>query len=295
MVDRGWSAAGVGEEELMDRLTQESIVMSVGVVRRMAEVVLGPLTLKRRLPDTAGSGLVIASAKVGGLKYLLKNSDQWDPELLTIAALLVRKGQSVWDVGANVGLFSKAAAFHAGAEGSVLSIEADLDAVALLNRTCRYRSSGHADMTVLPVAISDSIGFVRFAIAKRARAANSIEGFGSTQTGGVMEIRTLPCVTLDSLLEHFRAPDVLKIDVEGAELGVLRGAERVLSQSRPVLYCEVTDRTRAEVAALLEGAAYVLWDGCGFDGSLNSRGMSDTTNNVVAIPQEQIKTFFAST
>lgn len=269
--------------------------MSVGVVRRLTEVVLGPLTLKRRLPDTAGSGLVIASAKVGGLKYLLKNSDQWDPELLSIAALLVRTGQSVWDVGANVGLFSKAAAFHAGAEGRVLSIEADLDAVALLNRTCRYRLPGHADMTVLPVAISDSVGFVRFAIAMRARAANSIEGFGSTQTGGVKEIRTLPCATLDSLLAHFPAPDVLKIDVEGAELGVLRGAERVLGQSRPVIYCEVTDCTRAEVATLLQSSAYMLWDGEGFDGSSNSKRISDMTTNVVAIPQERTETFFAST
>jgi FkbM family methyltransferase len=156
--------------------------MSVGVVRRFAEVVLGPLTIKRRLPLAAGSGLLVASARVGGLKYLLKRSADWDPELLNIASLLVKEGDSVWDVGTNVGLFSKAAAFHAGAAGSVLSIEADGDAVSLLNRTCRLRSPGHAEMTVLPVAVSDSVGFVRFAIAKRARASNSIEGFGSSQT-----------------------------------------------------------------------------------------------------------------
>lgn len=129
----------------------------------------------------------------------------------------------------------------------------------------------------------------------RARAANSIEGYGSTQTGGVREIRTLPSVTLDSLLEHFAAPHVLKIDVEGAELEVLRGAVQVLSQSRPVIYCEVTDRTRAEVVTLLQSNAYMLWDGEGFDGSLNSKRMSDLTTNVVAIPQELTEMFFAPT
>ena len=94
-------------------------------------------------------------------------------------------------------------------------------------------------MTALPVAISDSVGFVSFSIAKRARAANSIQGYGSTQTGGVSETRTLPCVTLDSLLKHFPTPDVLKIDVEGAELGVLQGGSQLIDNVRPVIYCEL--------------------------------------------------------
>ena len=92
----------------------------------------------------------------------------------------------------------------------------------------------------------------------------------------------------------FPGPDVLKIDVEGAELGVLRGAERVLGQSRPAIYCEVTDCTRAEVATLLQSSAYMLWDGDGFDRALNNNRVSDTTTNVVAIPQELTEMFFAS-
>lgn len=263
--------------------------MNVSFVRRTAEVLLGRLTIIRHLPQSAGHGVVVANGKVGGLKYLLKESEKWDPELLTIARLLVAAGENVWDVGANIGLFSKAAAFRAGAAGSVLSIEADIDAVALLNRTCRHRSPTHADMTVLPVAISDSSGFVRFAIAKRARAANSIVGFGSSQTGGVSEIRTLPCVTLDSLLEYFPRPDVLKIDVEGAELVVLSGAERVLSQSRPVLYCEVTGTTREKVARMLENNGYELWDGFEFDLSMRCRRVSAATTNLVAIPHEKVE------
>lgn len=265
--------------------------MSASAVRRLAEMMLGPMVIRRHLPIGVGGGVIVVSGKVGGLKYLLKSAGKWDPELLAIAALLVMKGQSVWDVGANVGLFSKAAAFHAGAAGSVLSIEADADAVALLNRSCRYRLPCHADITVLPVAISDSDGFVQFAIANRARAANSIKGFGTTQTGGVREVRTLPCTTLDSLIEHFPAPDVLKIDVEGAELQVLHGGEKVLTRWRPVIYCEVSARTRPGVATLLERCRFQLWDGCGFDGSLNSPGVSQTTGNVVAIPEEKTDAF----
>lgn len=267
--------------------------MAIGSIRRLAELWLGPTVVRRRLPPEAGGGCLFASGKVGGLKYLLKPATRWDPELLGIARLLVRRGQIIWDVGANVGLFSSAAAFHAGPQGGVIAMEADLDAAVLLNRTARCQPPTHAAITVLPLAISDSIGFVRFSIANRARAANSIEGYGSTQTGGVAETRVLPSFALDNVLDHFPPPDVLKIDVEGAELRVLAGAERLLSQARPVLYCEVSSATRSEVTVLLEKFSYKLWDGSRFDGSLS--GASDVaTENAVAIPQEKVAQVLAS-
>lgn len=247
-------------------------------------MVLGAVVIKRRLPHGSGRGQIFTSAKVGGLKYLLKRSEQWDPELLGIASALVAAGDAVWDVGANVGLFSKAAGFHAGTAGSVLSIEADLDAVALLNATSRLQPDAHALMTVLPVAVSDESGIVRFAIAKRARASNAIEGFGSTQTGGVSELRTLPCMTLDSLLPHFPSPDVLKIDVEGAEMRVLKGALQLLESARPRIYCEVCSRTRDDVVALLQGFGYRLWDGASY-GDAGAHEVSAVTTNIVALPR----------
>jgi FkbM family methyltransferase len=256
-------------------------------MRRMVEIGLGSLVVRRRLPIDAGAATIFASGKVGGLKFILKNSRNWDPEFVCIAVILVKSGQTVWDVGANVGLFSKAAAFHAGERGRVISIEADIDAVTLLNRTCQLHSPKHAKMTVLPVAVSDTVGFVRFSIAKRARAANSIQGYGSTQTGGVSETRTLPCVTLDSLLEHFPAPDMLKIDVEGAEFLVLQGGNRLLSNVRPVIYCEVAEKARSEVTRLLEHHGYGLWDGSRFDGTTRTK-ISIAAHNTVAIPEEKV-------
>lgn len=254
-------------------------VQTTGRLRRFAERVLGRLVLVRRLPAAAGGGRLVVSARVGGLKYLFRSPQRWDAELLRIAALLVGPGDRVWDVGANVGLFAVAARHHAGADGQVLAIEADHDAVSLLFATARRGPPG---LTVLPIAVGETDGFVRFAIARRARAANAIAGYGSTQTGGVLELRTLPSRSLDSLLAHFPPPTVLKIDVEGAELAVLRGASRVLRDFRPKVYCEVTGETRAQVTGLLQSLGYVTYGGESF-GTAAAREVAGDTCNLVAI------------
>ena len=256
-------------------------------IRRIAEVLLGPITVQRRLPIAAGGGRVVASARVGGLKYLFRQSDHLDPELLRIASLLVGDGAVTWDVGTNVGLFSVAAAAHSGSKGQVISVEADLDAVALLNRTAQLRAVGHGELTVLPVAVGSTNGFVRFSIAKRARASNAIQGYGSTQMGGISEIRVLPCITLDTLMEHFPAPNVLKIDVEGAEGDVLRGASKVLAEARPLIYCEVAEKSCEAVTALFRQFRYRMWDGASFDGRFVNE-LIRAANNTVAFPEEKV-------
>lgn len=273
----------------MDEHNQGAGVFAhISLVQRFAEGLLGPITLHRRLPEGSGGTRIVVNGRVDGLKYAFKSSSRWDPNLLKIAHTLVQANACVWDIGANVGLFSSAAAFHAGRDGFVLAVEADFDAVAMLNQTRKLQHPDHAPITVFSAAVSDSCGVVTFNIAKRARAANSIKGFGSTQTGGVMETSILPCVTLDSLLTNFSAPDVLKIDVEGAELGVLRGGSEVLGAARPFIYCEVRDDTRDKVASLLTSTGYRVMDGGRRDEDGSPLAASSDTRNLLAIPFEKL-------
>lgn len=44
--------------------------MSIGFARRLAEITLGSIVVRRRLPSTSGSGTIVVSGKIGGLKYL---------------------------------------------------------------------------------------------------------------------------------------------------------------------------------------------------------------------------------
>ena len=85
----------------------------------------------------------------------------------------------------------------------------------------------------------------------------ALEATGArSEAGGTRETQYVPTLTLDKLLETFPVPNLIKIDVEGAEEMVLRGANTVLSKYRPILYCEVGETQRKPVTALLESHGY---------------------------------------
>jgi hypothetical protein len=102
--------------------------------------------------------------------------------------------------------------------------------------------------------------FVAFHIARRNRSTSHLAGFGSTMTGGTRSTRLVPTVTLDSLAAQFPAPDVIKIDVEGAELPVLAGGTVVLSRM-PTVICEVSGQNAEGATEILTGHGYTLYDG----------------------------------
>jgi FkbM family methyltransferase len=100
---------------------------------------------------------------------------------------LVRPGSVVWDVGANVGLFSFSAAALAGPGGFVLAIEPDVWLAHLLGRSAQriQQHSRAARVAVLCAAASGANRIRQLQIAERARAANYLmEAKGSSQAGG---------------------------------------------------------------------------------------------------------------
>jgi FkbM family methyltransferase len=103
---------------------------------------------------------------------------------------------SVWDIGAKVGLFSFAAT-SLGAQ--VVAVEADTWLANLIHRSALLNK---LPVTVLPAAVSDRQGVSRLYLSEEGRASNSLRGNGVAQT--------VIAVTLDSLLDHFPAPQVLK-------------------------------------------------------------------------------------
>jgi FkbM family methyltransferase len=166
-----------------------------------------------------------------------------DPFLLSMARELVKKEMVVWDIGANVGLF----AFAAAALGArVLAVEADTRLADLLRRSAHLNG---LPVSVLSVAVADTIGVSEFHLSSEGSASNSLSGSGSSHP--------VVTVTLDWLLDRFGVPDLLKIDIEGSEFAALKGGPQLL-RHQPAIFCEVS-QNHEDVARILSGAGYGLY------------------------------------
>jgi FkbM family methyltransferase len=158
------------------------------------------------------------------------------PEGQAVRSLL-RKGDTFLDVGANHGSYSLIAAPVVGAEGVVLAFEPQPRLAMLLRRSFQANGFRHAE--VLEVACSDSDGQATFFVSHTASGTGGLyEGF----SGGAKRKRfNVALCRLDDRLAGRALPGrvLLKLDVEGSELSVIRGAASFLRERRPLIVLEL--------------------------------------------------------
>jgi FkbM family methyltransferase len=212
------------------------------MVRELLKRMSRGVVLRRRLPKVFGGAPIFVSPD-SALAYWKRDLGNVDPYLLSMARELVRPGMTVWDIGANVGLFAFAAA-ALGAE--VLAVEPDIWLSNLLHRS---RLLNGLPVTVLPVAVGETLTVDKLYLSPRGRASNSMRGSGAYQT--------TVTVTLDWLAGHFPPPSIVKMDIEGMEATALRGASELL-KLKPTILCEVTDQHEL-VGSILTGAGYKMY------------------------------------
>ncbi len=140
----------------------------------------------------------------------------------------LRPEMTVLDVGAMAGLFTLMAAPRVR---RVISFEPLERNVAFLARNVRL--AGLANVEIVPKAVGDCDGTIPFHVYRSERRGPL--GMGSVVGGQGSEPITVSCTTLDSL---DLAPDLIKIDVEGAEAAVIDGARETLRRHRPLLFIE---------------------------------------------------------
>jgi FkbM family methyltransferase len=159
--------------------------------------------------------LVRTFRKLSGARY----EQRFDRALL----VAVRPGDTVWDIGANRGLYTDMFSLHVGQNGHVAAFEPSPNNINALNT----RFADRANVTIYPVALSERSGVATF-------YAN---GDGDGVTDSLMERSpgAVPCQVEvhrgDEFFERSK-PNVIKIDVEGFELEVVRGLGKVLESSR---------------------------------------------------------------
>ena len=149
---------------------------------------------------------------------------------------LAKPGTTVFDVGANLGLMS-VPVLQECRDCRVVSFEPSPNSLPYLERT-RAGSAHRERWMVIGAAVADRSGELDFTIGSGTDAL--FEGFRpSARISGAKTIR-VPVTTLDDSWRRLGDPVVslIKIDVEGAEAGVFRGATALLDRCRPAIVVE---------------------------------------------------------
>jgi FkbM family methyltransferase len=180
---------------------------------------------------------------LGASLYFFGN---YEPETTALFRRYLRPGDVVFDVGANLGYFTILAASLVGHAGHVHSFEPNPKVIRFLRKSIEINHfEGWVRSTSVAVA-EQSGGLARLYLSTVAAssAVSSLLPLPHLDTGSTIEVPLL------SLLDYCRMQQIstvrlLKVDVEGAELQVLRGArDLLLARSVDLLVCEVQPNER---------------------------------------------------
>lgn len=212
----------------------------VALARRMSGYLRRPCTYvgeQTILTQTVFGQLIHLDARDTSLLPSLVVRGYWEPGVTRALLRLLRPGQRVVEVGANVGWFSLLFASRVAPGGSVTAFEANPRMIDLLRRT--LAANGLAGgVRVVPLAVSDRPGRATLHRLRRQQGSSSLHPIGPAELAG-WDDEAVPLEVEATSLDAFFGsaaplPDLIKIDAEGAEPAILRGAQRLLDAARDV-------------------------------------------------------------
>jgi FkbM family methyltransferase len=164
----------------------------------------------------------------------------------------VKPGATFFDVGANVGFVTILAARLVGPSGRVVAFEPVPENVAAIRENVALNAIDWVE--VRETAVGRGAGTASFIVSD----VSAFSRLASVSVpSGARESIEVAVSSLDELLDAgaLPVPDVIKIDIEGAELEAIEGMRRTLAAHRPVILCEVHD-CNADYVALMNGLGY---------------------------------------
>ena len=164
---------------------------------------------------------------------------RWEPHVERCIRGLLRPGQTAFDVGANLGYFTAVMAQCVGGQGRVWSFEPVPPTFERLRLAAAL--NGFDQVRPVPVALGDAEGVAK--ITFDSRLAGSASMYGHPQEANGARQQQISVRRLDDLRAAGAVgrPDLIKIDVEGHELAVLRGALKTIGEARPAIIFEFSE------------------------------------------------------
>ena len=187
-----------------------------------------------------------------------------DPNEFAFFDQVLQPGMTFLDAGANDGIYTVFAAKRVGDQGTVWAFE---PSQRELSRLRHNLDLNRLTARIFPLALADCSGQAELSVGAYEHAGHNTLGAFTYQTEmekkDLVELRRLDEVLNENPLTRL---DMMKIDIEGAELRLLRGAVETLRAYRPVLLFEVSEGslkhqggTPQELLAFLHAENYVIY------------------------------------
>lgn len=185
----------------------------------------------------------------------------YEPEMIRALQLHVKPGDTCIDVGGNIGYVTLLMARLVGPNGHIVSFEPVPEIFQILEENVRLNCFKNTILERSAVGEGETTISLISPIGETFSTTASVVGYA---VSGESKSITVPSTSLDNYVSRTGLrPTVVKIDVEGAELPVLRGARKILRQIRPILLVEIHDlgnEHKEKVLALLAECGYTMSD-----------------------------------
>jgi FkbM family methyltransferase len=246
------------------------------------------VTVHREVILPTGQRIMIDPFDSDGRAVLLHGC--LEPETVALLSALLSEGMTYVDVGANIGHHALIAASRVGERGAIHAFEPAPAMFEALRRN--MRRNGCRNVSCNNCALGDQQGVAQFYLSDISHScANSLaRTVHVTDRQVSISVRTLDDYAVAAAINRL---DVLKVDVEGAELMVLRGAERTISQFQPLIVLEFSKHTiafgyeAAELAQTLRNLEYELFTVGTMPLTLHSHS-DELFYNVLAVPVNRL-------
>jgi FkbM family methyltransferase len=211
------------------RFVVERVVRRAAIALLAVLVALNAGELHRRLRFW-----FTGAVRVDGLTFYLNSADEfltqhvlergiWEPEETQLILEQLRRGDTVIDVGANIGWYTILASRAVGDDGLVIAFEPDPTNFELLKRN--VESNGCRNVRLEQKALSNKPGSVTLFLHESNKGMHSLLSFKESE--GSIDVEAVSLY--DYLSANTRRIDFVKIDVEGAEAFVLEGMRKTLA------------------------------------------------------------------
>jgi FkbM family methyltransferase len=225
----------------------------------------------------------------GAIRFAYRAQEE-DPEQVSEFNQFIQlcsPGMRLFDLGCHFGLFSLAAVRFGGRDAGAIAVDPSPAAIRMVRFQCGINGLDDRVKT-LRACVTDRRGTMHCVDAGVQSAGYFVSPEAGHEDADLTEVDT---VSVDDLTERFGPPTHLKIDVEGHEISVLKGAERTLTQHRPLVFLELHGdilrrggETPKEVISHLAMRGYSLRE---VDGSpLADSAAERSLTRLLAIPSE---------